>query len=151
MNIKIDDLTDSKIQLLLREHLEDMAQISPPDSCYALGLEELRKPEITFWSLWSNDELLGCGALKELNSQHGEIKSMRIASVHRRKGLATVLLNHILEEAKRRNYKRVSLEGSVTSSVRFRWTGPKSPCYFSVVGENRLDGSIRGFQAGDTP
>ena len=101
MDIKIDDLTGSKIQLLLREHLEDMAQNSPRESRHALGLEELRKPEITFWSVWSDNELLGCGALKELNHQFGEIKSMRTALAHRRKGAATKLLNHILEEAKK--------------------------------------------------
>ncbi|MHB8568039.1 MAG: GNAT family N-acetyltransferase [Nitrososphaerales archaeon] len=110
MDIKIDDLTGSEIQLFLREHLEDMAPNSPPESRHALALEELRRPEITFWSVWSNNELLGCGALKELNHQRGEIKSMRTASVVRRKGIATSLLNHISEEAKRRNYKRVSLE-----------------------------------------
>src|SRR5215471_10590624 len=93
-----------------------MAQNSPPESMHALGLEELRKPEITFWSAWSGSELLGCGALKELDPQHGEIKSMRTASMHRRKGVAAKLLEHILEEAKRRQYKRVSLEtGSMDS------------------------------------
>ena len=110
MDIKIDDLTGSEIQLFLKEHLDDMAQNSSPESCHALDLEGLRKPEVTLWSVWSNNELLGCGALKELNPQHGEIKSMRTVSVHRQKGVATKLLNHILEEAKRRNYKRVSLE-----------------------------------------
>ena len=87
-----------------------MAGNSPPESCHALNLEQLRKPEITFWSAWSNDELLGCGALKELDPKHGEIKSMRTVSEHRGKGVTTRLLNNILEEAKRRNYKRVSLE-----------------------------------------
>jgi len=116
MDIKIDDLTGSEIQLFLKEHLEDMAQYSPPESCHALDLERLRKPEITFWSAWSNNELLGCGALKELTPQHGEIKSMRTSAAHRGKGVATSLLNKILEEAKRRNYKRVSLEtGSMDS------------------------------------
>jgi putative acetyltransferase len=110
MDIKIDDLTGPEIAELLREHLENMAQNSPPESIHALGLKELRKPEITFWAVWSGSELLGCGALKELNPQHGEIKSMRTASIHRRKGVAAKLLAHILEEAKRRNYKRVSLE-----------------------------------------
>jgi len=110
MEIKIDDLTGSRIAELLREHLQNMAQNSPPESMHALSLEELRKPEITFWSVWSDTELLGCGALKELDPQHGEIKSMRTAAIHRRKGVAARLLEHILEEAKRRNYKRLSLE-----------------------------------------
>jgi len=110
MQIKVDDLTGPQIAELLREHLRNMAENSPPESMHALSLDELRKPDITFWSAWGGTELLGCGALKELDSQHGEIKSMRTASAHRRKGVAARLLEHILEEAKRRNYKRVSLE-----------------------------------------
>ncbi|WP_088189245.1 GNAT family N-acetyltransferase [Desulfosporosinus sp. FKA] len=81
---------------------------------HALGLESLRKPEITFWSAWEEDELVGCGALKELDRQHGEIKSMRTSSSHRRKGIAKGVLQHIIEEAKRRGYQRLSLEtGSI--------------------------------------
>jgi len=110
MEIRIDDLTGSRIAEFLREHLENMAENSPLESMHALSLEELRKPEITFWSVWSDTELLGCGALKELDPQHGEIKSMRTASIHRRRGVAAKLLERILEEAKRRNYKRLSLE-----------------------------------------
>src|SRR5262245_35961381 len=110
MEIKIDDLSGREIAELLREHLENMAQNSPPESRHALNLEQLRKPEITFWTVWHGSELLGCGALKELTSAHGEIKSMRTATAHRRKGVAARLLAHILEEAKKRNYKRLSLE-----------------------------------------
>jgi len=110
MQIKIDDLTGPEIAELLREHLSNMAQNSPPESMHALSLEELRKADITFWSAWEETELVGCGALKELDSQHGEIKSMRTASKHRRKGIAAKLLEHILEEARTRHYKRVSLE-----------------------------------------
>ena len=110
MQIKVDDLRGSEITQLLREHIENMAQNSPPESMHALSLDELRKPEITFWSVWNDRELLGCGALKELDPQHGEIKSMRTASRHRRKGVAAALLEHILAEAKKRNYKKVSLE-----------------------------------------
>ena len=110
MEIKLDDLTGTKIADLLREHLANMAENSPPESIHALSLEELRKPDITFWSVWDRTELLGCGALKELSPQHGEIKSMRTASRHRRKGVAAALVEHILQQAKKRNYKRVSLE-----------------------------------------
>ena len=118
MEIKIDDLTGAEIAELLREHLENMAENSPPESRHALTLEQLRQAAITFWSVWSDTELMGCGALKELDPQHGEIKSMRTASNHRRKGVAAKLLEHILEEAKRRNYKRVSLEtGSMDAFI----------------------------------
>lgn len=118
MDIKVDDLTGAEIAELLQEHLRSMAQHSPPESIHALDIEGLRKPEITFWSVWDNSELLGCGALKELNSDHGEIKSMRTAALHLRKGVAAKLLKHILEEAKHRKYKRVSLEtGSMDAFV----------------------------------
>ncbi len=110
MNIKIDDLKGSEIYELLQEHLRSMALHSPPESIHALDIEALRQPEITFWTAWESGELLGCGALKELDSQHGEIKSMRTASLHLRKGVAEHLLRHILEEARRRGYSRLSLE-----------------------------------------
>ena len=110
MNIKIDDLKGSEIYELLQEHLRSMALHSPPESVHALDIEALRKPEITFWTVWESGELLGCGALKELDAQHAEIKSMRTASLHLRKGVAKNLLNHMLEEAKRRGYNRLSLE-----------------------------------------
>jgi putative acetyltransferase len=116
MNIKVDDLTGPEIQQLLREHLADMRRTSPPESVHALDLDGLRKPEITFWTAWNGSELLGCGALKELSAQHGEIKSMRTVSAHRHEGVASSLLSRILEEASRRNYKRVSLE---TGSMGF--------------------------------
>ncbi|MGF7047322.1 putative acetyltransferase [Paenibacillus sp. DS2015] len=110
MDIKIDDLNGSEVAELLGEHLQSMALHSPPESIHALNLEELKKPEITFWSVWEQDQLIGCGALKELDGQHGEIKSMRTATLHLRKGVAKRLLEHIIEEAKRRGYRRVSLE-----------------------------------------
>ena len=110
MNIQIDDLTGSEICELLQEHLRSMALHSPPESVHALDIEGLRKPDITFWSVWGNGALLGCGALKELDSQHGEIKSMRTSSLHLRRGVARNLLNHIIEEARGRGYRRLSLE-----------------------------------------
>ncbi len=110
MNIKIDDLKGSEVYELLQEHLQSMALHSPPESVHALDIEALRQPEITFWTVWENGELLGCGALKELHSRHAEIKSMRTSSLHLRRGVAKNLLRHILEEAKLRGYSRLSLE-----------------------------------------
>ncbi|WP_409347207.1 GNAT family N-acetyltransferase [Paenibacillus sp. MBLB4367] len=110
MDIKIDDLTGSEVTELVSEHLKGMTLLSPPESMHALNLEGLRKPEITFWSAWEQEELAGCGALKELDEQHGEIKSMRTSNAHLRKGVAKRLLEHIVEEAKRRGYRRISLE-----------------------------------------
>jgi putative acetyltransferase len=110
MNIKIDDLKGPEIHELLQEHLQSMTLHSPPESIHALDIEALRAPGITFWTVWENGELLGCGALKELGSQHAEIKSMRTSSLHLRQGVAKNLLNHIIEEARRRGYSRLSLE-----------------------------------------
>ena len=110
MEIREDDLTSREIADLLREHLAGMAQASPPESMHALDLRGLRSPEITFWSAWQGEELLGCGALKELDTRHGEIKSMRTAPTHLRKGVGARILRHILGEAQRRSYVRLSLE-----------------------------------------
>lgn len=110
MEIRLDDLRGEAIRMLLEEHLEGMAEHSPPESIHALDLEGLRAPEIMFWTGWDGDELLGCGALKELDGGHGEIKSMRTAGGHLRQGVASTMLRHIIEEAERRAYGRLSLE-----------------------------------------
>jgi len=110
MDIKLDDLSGPEIGALLEEHMLNMRGISPPESIHALDLTELRRPEITFWAVWSGPELLGCGALKELDPVHGEVKSMRTASVHRRKGVAQAMLSHIIDMARSRGYLRLSLE-----------------------------------------
>jgi len=110
MEIRIDDLNGHEVSQLLLEHLQSMRQISPPESVHALDVDGLRKPDVTFWTAWENGELLGCGALKELDHEHGEVKSMRTASQHLRKGVAKRLLEYILDEARRRGYRRISLE-----------------------------------------
>ena len=116
MDIKIDDLNGSEVAKLIMEHLDSMRLSSPSESIHALNLEQLQKQDITFWSAWEGNELVGCGALKEIDDQHGEIKSMRTSSLHLRKGVAKQLLHHIIEEAKRRGYQQLSLEtGSVDS------------------------------------
>jgi putative acetyltransferase len=118
MKIIKDDLSGPEIAALLREHLASMAEHSPPESIHALDIEQLRKPDITFWTAWDANELLGCGALKELNSAHGEIKSMRTYPHHRRKGVAAAILMEVLAEAKQRDYKRISLEtGSMPAFI----------------------------------
>jgi len=105
-----DDLTGKKIADFLQEHLEDMNEITPPESVHALDLEALRSLDITFWSAWEGDELLGCGALKELDSRSGEVKSMRTAKAHRGRGIASKILEHIIKEAERRAYDCLNLE-----------------------------------------
>jgi putative acetyltransferase len=110
MEIRLDDLRGSEIAALLEEHLEDMRRISPPESKHALDLEGLRQPSISFYTVWENGALLGCGAVKELTPSHGEIKSMRTAKVARGRGVASFVLQHILDVAKERGYTRLSLE-----------------------------------------
>jgi putative acetyltransferase len=110
MNIQRDDLTGPEIHQLLQQHLQGMALHSPPESIHALDIDALRQPGITFWTAWDHDELLGCGALKELDARHAEVKSMRTATRHLRKGVANAMLTHIIEQAKQRGYQRLSLE-----------------------------------------
>lgn len=110
MDIRRDDLSGPEVQALLEEHLRNMRSLSPPESVHALDLTALRQPGVTFWSVWSGPVLVGCGALKELSPVHGEVKSMRTASDHRRKGVAQAMLRHILGVAAARGYQRLSLE-----------------------------------------
>jgi putative acetyltransferase len=98
------------VHALLQEHLDNMYELSPPESVHALDLSKLRKPDITFWTAWDESLLLGCGALKQLDATHGEIKSMRTPAALRGKGAGRVLLAHIVAEARSRDYRRLSLE-----------------------------------------
>ena len=110
MQIRLDDLHGPEIATLLEAHMALMRSISPPESVHALDLAGLRAPQISFWTLWDGVDLLGCGALKQLDARHGEIKSMHTAAGHRRRGAAAKLLTHIIDEATSRGYLRLSLE-----------------------------------------
>ena len=110
MEIREDDVRGVEILALLEAHLAAMARESPPESRHALDPEGLRAPEVTMWTAWEGGELLGCGALKEIAPDHGEIKSMRTAETHLRRGVGTRILEHLIEEARRRSYRRLSLE-----------------------------------------
>ena len=123
MNIISDDLTHPAVLALLDEHLADMRAYSPPESVHALDHDELRAPDVTFWTAWEGEELLGCGALKELDATHGEIKSMRTSRSKLRKGVAAAILEHIVAVARERGYERLSLEtgsgGPFDAALRF--------------------------------
>ena len=110
LEIREDDLTGPEIAALLEEHLAEMHRVTPAGSVHALELERLRAPGITFWSAWSGAELVGCGALKELGPDRGEVKSMRTAAAHRRRGVAARMLEHVMAEARRRGYRWLFLE-----------------------------------------
>ena len=118
MKIETDDLTRPAIHALLNEHLQSMYALSPPESVHALDLEKLRKPGITFWSAWEGPLLLGCGALKELDRKHGEVKSMRTPAALRRKGAGRAILAHIIDVARSRSYERLSLETGAMEAFR---------------------------------
>jgi putative acetyltransferase len=103
-------LDDPRVHELLRLHLAGMHVHSPPGTVHALDLSGLDRPEVSFFTAWEGEELLGCGALRELSASHGEIKSMRTAPAHVRKGVAAGLLRHMIDVAQQRGYRRVSLE-----------------------------------------
>ena len=134
MHIELDDLSRHEVHALLGEHLANMYELSPPESVHALDLTKLRGPDITFWTVWDNSLLLGCGALKELTPTHGEVKSMRTPKALRRRGAGRAILAHIIAEARSRRYRRLSLEtGSIEAfrpaqklyeSFGFSYCGP---------------------------
>lgn len=110
IEIHEDDLTGPAIARFLQAHLDHMHAITPPASVHAFDRARLRAPGITFWSAWAEGELLGCGALKELDPRSGEVKSMRTAPEHRGKGIGSKILEHLIAVALTRNYQRLLLE-----------------------------------------
>ena len=110
MHIIEDDLTGVEIRALLETHFAGMLANSPAESCHFLDFDGLSAPDVTFWSIWDGEKLAGCGALKELSNDHGEIKSMRTHGDHLRMGAGTAMLIHIISEGRRRRYQRLSLE-----------------------------------------
>jgi len=118
MHLELDDLTRPEVLALLREHLTHMHELSPPTSVHALDVEKLRSPDISFWTVWQDDTLLGCGALRELDATHGEVKSMRTPNVLRRRGAGRAVLAHIIDVAKSRGYARLSLETGSSDGFR---------------------------------
>lgn len=105
-----DDLSGAAIRALLEQHFAGMLANSPAGSCHFLDFDGLRAGEVTFWSIHKGKDLAGCGALKMLDSAHGEIKSMRTHDAFLRQGVAARMLDHIIAEAGRRGAERLSLE-----------------------------------------
>ena len=110
MHIEVDDLSRPQVHALLEEHLANMYELSPAEQVFALDLNKLRADDITFWTVWEEEELVGCGALKELTPTHGEIKSMRTPAAARGRGAGRAVLAHIISVAQQRGYKKLSLE-----------------------------------------
>lgn len=114
--IVTDDLTGAEIRSLLELHFAGMLDNSPEGSCHFLDLDGLRQPDVTFWSIWSRWSLAGCGALREIDPAHGEVKSMRTAPDHLGRGVGRAMLAHLLDVAGERGYERLSLETGSSSA-----------------------------------
>ncbi|MFJ9854714.1 GNAT family N-acetyltransferase [Streptomyces sp. NPDC101150] len=110
MKITVGDLSGPQIVEFLDAHVQEMRSITPLESKHALDLDSLRSPEVTFWSVVDGDTLVGCGAIKKLDAVHAELKSMRAAPARKRSGIASRLLDHIITEAQRMDFTRLSLE-----------------------------------------
>ncbi|MFL9594100.1 GNAT family N-acetyltransferase [Aeromonas schubertii] len=110
IEVRIDDLASAEVQSLVSKHLAGMQSNSPPECVNALGIERLRAPGVTFWAVWLDGALCGCGALKELDPWAAEVKSMRTRAACLRRGVGQAILDEIVHEARRRGYARLLLE-----------------------------------------
>ena len=155
MRIEIDDLSRPQVHALLEEHLANMHELSPLEQVFALDLNKLRADDITFWTVWEEEELLGCGALKELTPTHGEIKSMRTPAAAPGRGAGRAVLAHIISVAQQRGYTKLSLETGTHAAFEpahnlyrskgFVTSGPFGsylPSEHSVFMELLLSGSV---------
>ena len=99
-----------EVNELLRKHFIELRSVSPAGSTHVLDIDGLKNPSIKFWSLWENEKLMGCGALKFLNENHGEFKSIRVADQYRGKGYGQKIITHLIAEAKELKIKKISIE-----------------------------------------
>jgi putative acetyltransferase len=110
MHIELDDVTRAQVLALLDEHMRNMHELSPPEQVFAFDASRLRAPDVTVWTIWDGDQLLGCGALKELTPTQGEIKAMRTPATRRRRGAGRAILEHLIGVARERGYRDLFLE-----------------------------------------
>tara|TARA_Y100001970_G_scaffold5365_1_gene6099 strand:- start:1447 stop:1902 length:456 start_codon:yes stop_codon:yes gene_type:complete len=101
---------NSEVNELLKKHFVELRSVSPEGSAHVLDIQGLKDPSIKFWSLWEDDKLIGCGALKFLERNHGEFKSIRVANEFRKKGVGSRIINHLIEEAKKLKITKLSIE-----------------------------------------
>ncbi len=116
MQFVLGVVSHASVVKMLEQHLEDMYATSPPESVHALDLSELKQDDIRFWTLWEADKLCGCGAIKRLSPEHGELKSMRVANYYRQRGIGERILHHLQADAAQNGMTRLSLE---TGSMGF--------------------------------
>src|SRR5262245_35927766 len=127
LRFRIDDLSGAPTRALIARHLAGMHAASPPERVHAFGIDKLRHPDVTFWSTWIGDEIAGCGALKRLDAERGEIKSMRVADAFLGRGIGRAVLEHLVAEAQARGMRSLWLETG--SSAPFV---PALPLYASA-------------------
>jgi putative acetyltransferase len=137
LRIELDDVSRPPVLALLEEHLRNMYELSPPEHVFAFDASKLRAPDVTVWTAWRDELLVGCAALKELSATEGEIKSMRTPAALRRTGAGRALLTHVIDVARSRGYRVLYLETgrqpaflpaqTLYSSVGFRLCGPFGP------------------------
>ncbi len=101
---------NSEVNELLKKHFVELRSVSPEGSAHVLDIQGLKDPSIKFWSLWEDDKLIGCGALKFLERNHGEFKSIRVANEFRKKGVGSRIINHLIEDAKKLKITKLSIE-----------------------------------------
>ena len=101
---------NQQVDELLKKHFIELRSVSPEGSTHVLDIEGLKDTSIKFWSLWENDELIGCGALKFLDKEHGEFKSIRVADKFRKTGIGEKIIDHLIEEAKKLEISKLSIE-----------------------------------------
>ena len=99
-----------EVNSLLTKHFIELRSVSPEGSAHVLDIPGLKISSIKFWSLWDNNQLIGCGALKFLSDTHGEFKSIRVADKHRKKGMGEKIISHLITEAKKIGIKKLSIE-----------------------------------------
>ena len=114
LDIRLDDLSGEPTRALIGAHLSDMRSISPEESCHALDLSGLEQPSVQVWSAWVAGELAGVGALAQLDEDNGELKSMRVADSHRGTGIGRAMLEHLIDQARRRGMSALCLETGST-------------------------------------
>lgn len=118
LRIRLDDLSGPAVRDLIARHLRGMHENSPAESVHAFDIDKLKEPNVTFWSVWKGEEIAGCGALKDMGSHRGEIKSMRVADKFLGRGVGRAILHHIIAEAQARGMKTLWLETG--SSAAFK-------------------------------
>lgn len=134
LRLLLDDLSGAPTRALIARHLSAMHAHSPPESVHAFDVEKLRQPGLTFWSAWVGEEIAGCGALKVLDAERGELKSMRVADAFLGQGIGRAILEHLVAEARARGLGSLWIEtGSAPAflpalrlyeSAGFRRCGP---------------------------